>query len=76
MSSFGKINWYDILKGFLIAAGTVVLTGIASILQAGEFPEWSKLSGLLMTGLAAGVTYLVKNIFTNSDNVLAKKENK
>ena len=74
MSNFGKLNLADIGKGFLIAAGTVVITGLATSLEQGQFPDWPTLQALLLTGLGAGCVYLLKNLFTNSESKLAKKE--
>lgn len=76
MSDFGKLNWADIGKGFLLAASTVVLGGVYTSLQAGAFPDLATLKGLGIAGLAAGLSYLLKNIFTNSNNELGKSEPK
>lgn len=73
-SSFGKLNLADLGKGVLIAVGTVILTGIATSLQAGKLPTTSELGVLVIAGLGAGAAYLVKNIFTNSNNQLGTGE--
>lgn len=74
MSGFGKLNWLDIGKGFLIAVGTVILMGVGNILQTGRFPNGAELLTIAGAGLSAGITYLLKNVFTNSENKLVTKE--
>ena len=73
-SQIFKLDWKDIGKGVLIAFLTVVLGGVYTSLQAGAFPTLAQLGSLAMAGLAAGLSYLLKNFFTNSDNQLAKPE--
>ena len=73
MSDFGKLNWVDLGKGCLIAVLTVVVAGLTTSLNAGRFPTLSGLGGLGLAGLSAGLAYLLKNLFTNSDNELGKK---
>ena len=73
-ASFLSINWADVGKGFLIAVGTVVLTGLAATIQAGQFPTLAQLGTLGLAGLGAGVTYLIKQFFTNSAGQLGSTE--
>lgn len=74
MSVFGTINWLDLGKGVLIAFGTVFLLGLYQILNAGKFPTLAELGSLALAGLAAALSYILKNFFTNSKNKLAEKE--
>jgi len=71
-SNFGELNWADIGKGALVAFLTIVITGLGTTLQAGAFPTLAELGTLALTGLGAGLAYLLKNIFTNSKNELGK----
>lgn len=73
-SKFFAINWLDVGKGFLIAFGTVFFAGIVVVLESGVFPTLAELGTLAVAGLAAGLTYVLKNFFTNSSNKLAEKE--
>ncbi len=75
MSSFGKLNWGDLGKGILLAFLTAVIGSLTAVLEAGDLPTLGQLQGWALTGLAAAGAYLLKNIFTNSKNELAKKEN-
>ena len=74
MSNFGNLNWADLGKGLLIAFGTVVLGGLAPIVSGGILPDGSTFVGLCVTGFGAALTYLLKNLFTNSKNELGKSE--
>jgi Flp pilus assembly pilin Flp len=74
MSVFGTINWLDFGKGVLIAFGTVVLLGLYQILNEGRLPTTAELGTLALAGLAAALSYVLKNFFTNSKNKLAEKE--
>lgn len=74
MSGFGTINWMDIGKGILIAFGTVFFLGVGQILESGIFPTLAELGTLALAGLAAALSYILKNLFTNSQNKLAEKE--
>jgi hypothetical protein len=72
-SNFGTLNWSDLIKGVLIASGTVILTAVLASLQATPpaIPAtWAQWSGILTAGAIAGITYLLKNIFSNSDGKL------
>jgi len=74
MSNLFSLNWKDILKGFLVAVLTVIITGLGTSLQSGKLPTLAELGTLALAGLGAGVAYLLKNFFTNSNNELGKPE--
>ncbi len=76
MSSFLKINFFDVLKGVLVAAFTVIVGGVYTSLQAGALPTVANLEQLGMAGLTAGLGYLVKQFFTNSSGTPLATENK
>jgi len=74
MSVFGTINWLDLGKGILIAFGTVFFLGLYQILNEGRLPTLAELGASALAGLAATLSYILKNFFTNSKNKLAEKE--
>jgi len=76
MSNFGTLNWKDIVKGVVVAILTVVVAGVSTSLNAGAFPSLAELQQLGLMGLAAGVAYLFKNVFTNSQGQTFTKETK
>lgn len=74
-SNFLKIGINDLLKGFLVAVITVVLTGIYQGLEAETFAfNWSFFKPILLSGLGAGIAYILKNWVTNSQGQILKKE--
>ena len=76
MKPLFSLGLADIGKGFLIAVLTVVLTGLGTYLNATppHFPTGAELGTLGLAGLGAGIAYIIKNFFTNSENKLLKKE--
>ena len=71
MSDLGKLNLADLGKGILIAILSSVLTVIYTTLQAGSLTfNWKE---ILTVALTSVVAYLIKNLFTNSQNQLLTK---
>ena len=67
MSSLGKLNLADLLKGFLVAVIAALLSGVYNVIQAGAILwTWAFWSPIVLSAVGAGVAYLIKNIFTNS----------
>lgn len=74
-SKFFNLNWADLGKGLLIAFLTALLGGILELLQAGTLPTtWVAFQPIFELSLAAAVSYLLKNLFTNSEGTLMKRE--
>ncbi len=74
MSPFGKLNLADFGKGLLVAVGSAVFSVIYSTIQAGSLTfDWKAIG---ITALSAALAYLSKNLFTNSNNEVAKPESK
>jgi len=60
----GTLNYKDWLKGLLMAFGTPILVLIQQSIDKGEFTfNWKT---LLMTGIGAGLLYILKNLSTSS----------
>lgn len=76
MSNFFNLNLVDLAKGFIVAGLTVILTGLYEALSAGAFPSLAQLAQIGSLGLAAGIAYLIKNLFTNSSGKPFKTESK
>lgn len=75
-ASFLKLNFRDLAKGFLVAFLTVVVAGLSVTLDQGFLPTVAELKSLALTGLAAGGAYLLKNLFTNSQDKFLATEKK
>jgi len=74
-SKFFNVNWADLGKGLLIAFLTALLGGLLELLQTGALPTtWLAFQPILELSLAAAVSYLLKNLFTNSTGEILKRE--
>jgi VIT1/CCC1 family predicted Fe2+/Mn2+ transporter len=74
LSGLFSLNLRDALNGFLIAFLTTFLTAVSSALSSGVFPPLSDLKAFALIGITAGVSYITKNLFTNSKGELLKKD--
>lgn len=73
-SLFGKLNLKDLVRGALLAAGTSVMASVATAVNSGELPNMQQIQIAAAAGLCAGLTYLLKNILTNSTDELLRGE--
>jgi len=66
-SNLYKINVKDALRSFLLVVISSVLTAIVSMLDAGEISlTMDNIKAIITTGVLAGISYLLKNFFTDS----------
>jgi hypothetical protein len=69
-SGFLSLNWKDLGKGLIVAVIGAVVTPIYSSLEAGSLViNWKQ---VLTIGLTAGLSYLLKNLFTPAQTVVNK----
>ena len=73
-SSFLKLDTQDLVKGFVVAFLSAGLTGLITTLDSGALPTLTELKQAGIVGLTAGLSYLLKNLLTNSQDELMKKE--
>ena len=64
----------DLLNGLLVAFLTALLTGIIEILGNGAVFTWLTLKPVIIAGISAALSYLLKSMATNSHNQLFTKE--
>ena len=64
----------DILHGLIMAFLTALLTGIIDMLQTGVVFDWPSVKPVLVAGISAALSYLLKCLATNSRNQLFTKE--
>ena len=65
-SLFGTLNWKDLVNGLIVAFLSASLSGVIAILDGGKLPLLADLKSAGIIGLTAGLSYLLKNILTNS----------
>jgi len=72
---FLQLKSNDILKGFILAMLSVLITWFGQALETGYFPM-DKATWILQLKIAlgAGIAYIIKNFFTNSDDKFLKKD--
>ena len=78
-STIFKLNLKDFIKGALLAALAAIATALLQIVDSGNIMtlfEWITLKPILIVGLTAFVSYLLKNLMTNSEDKHFKGESK
>lgn len=76
-SNFLKLNWQDLAKGLIVAVVGAILTGLYQALDIGVISfTWVFWKPIVLTGVTAGVGYLIKNYFSNTDGAPFKAEPK
>lgn len=74
MSQFFNLNLKDLLKGGIVAFISAVVTAIVPVIESGTLPTMEQLKAAGWMALTAGVSYLLKNLFTNSNDAFLKGE--
>ncbi len=74
MSDFLKLNSKDLLKGMIVAMLAVVCASLSVILDAGTLPTTEEWFSIAKVAGTAAVSYLLKNLFTNSKDEAFKGE--
>jgi hypothetical protein len=75
-SPYLTINVRDLVKGAAVAAGTVMLSLIGTMIESGASITEEQLITSVKVGVLAAISYLIKNVFTNSQDQMFKSEQK
>lgn len=73
-SKFLGLNISDAVKGIIMAFLAAVLTAVYAAISDGDWPSKAELLDSLRVGLTAALAYVLKNLFTNSEGEVLKKE--
>ena len=73
-SKFLNIDYKDLAKGFVTSFFTAVLTAIVVVINTGTIPTNLEFIGILKIAFLSGIAYLIKNLFTNSEDDFLTKE--
>ena len=73
-SKFLALDWKDFSRGLLIAFLTAVITGLINILDTGSVFTWVTMRPVLIAGISAALSYLLKCLATNSQDQMFKRE--
>jgi hypothetical protein len=69
-----SINYRDLFKGMIVAVITAVMTFIVNELQSGSVIDLKLFKRMAVTAAIAFFSYLLKNLFTNSQDEFATTE--
>ena len=75
-SKLFTLDWKDLSRGLLIAFLTAVLTGVINILDSDVLFTWMTIKPVLIAGISAALSYLLKCLATNSRDQMFKREPK
>lgn len=67
-SAFLTIDWKDAIKGLIVAVITAVISALLAILKTGQFPTPADWQQIGIIALTAGLSYILKNWLTSSDD--------
>jgi putative flippase GtrA len=73
-STFLNLNLKDLVKGFIVAIVTALLTGIYQVIQSGGVFDWITIKPVVIASVGAGISYIIKNYLTNSNDEILKKD--
>lgn len=73
-SKFLSLDTKDAINGFVVAFLSAALSTILATLDSGALPTLAELKSAGIIGLTAGLSYLIKNVLTNSNGELIKGE--
>jgi hypothetical protein len=74
MSQFFNLNFKDLAKGAIVAIISAIVTAVIPVIDSGSLPTFEQLKAAGWMALTAGVSYMLKNLFTNSDDSFLKGE--
>jgi hypothetical protein len=66
-SKFLRLNSRDFIKGLIVTVICTFITGFYQLIANGFTVEWITLKPVVIAAVGAGVSYLTKNLLTNSN---------
>jgi len=76
-SNLFKLNLKDLLRGAALAGISAIITALTLIIDNGDITtlfSWCTLQPILLTGISVFVSYLLKNILTNSKDKFLRRD--
>jgi hypothetical protein len=73
-SKFLTLDWKDLSRGLLIAFLAAIISGVINILDTGAVFTWVTFRPVLIAGISAALSYLLKCLMTNSQDVMFRRE--
>jgi len=65
-SKFLRLNSRDFIKGLIVTIICTLITGFYQLIAGGFAINWLSLKPVVIAAVGAGISYLTKNLLTNS----------
>lgn len=73
-SRFLRLNRHDFLNGIIVTIFCSFITGFYQIIANGGTINWGTLKPVVIAAVGAGISYLTKNLLTNSKGKFLRSE--
>jgi hypothetical protein len=73
-SKFLRLNSDDFIKGLIVVIFCTFLTGFYQLIANGGVINWITIKPVIIAAIGSGVSYLTKNLLTNSKGEFMKGE--
>jgi len=73
-SKFLKLNSQDFINGFIVAMFCTLITGFYQLIANGGIINWITMKPVVIAAIGSGVSYLTKNLMTNSKGEFMRGE--
>lgn len=73
-SKFLKLNKRDFIHGLIVAIFCTFLTGFYQLITNGGTINWMTMKPVVIAAIGSGVSYLTKNLLTNSKGQFMRSE--
>lgn len=75
-SKFLRLNTRDFIKGIIVVIICTFLTGIYELIANGGVVNWLTIKPIVVAAVGAGISYLTKNLLSNSKGDFLRTEPK
>lgn len=66
-SKFLRLNSRDFIKGIIVTVICTFITGLYQLIASGFTVDWVTIKPVVIAAIGAGVSYLTKNLLTNTN---------
>jgi hypothetical protein len=66
-SKYLRLNSRDFIKGLIVTLFCTLITGLYQLIASGFTFNWITLKPVVIATIGAGISYLTKNLLTNSN---------
>jgi hypothetical protein len=73
-SKFLKLNIHDFINGLIVAMFCTFITGFYQLIANGGVINWITMKPVVIAAIGSGVSYLTKNLLTNSKGEFMRRE--